>query len=78
MRIIPEPDRPRASTGSPEAHVRTLTNFELRDEKLVAGLTRGSGWGTEPERFLRAAAAELAWRREQGVTFGWVSGVRVK
>jgi hypothetical protein len=72
MRIIAEPDRPRASTGSPEALVRTLTDLELQDPSLVRALTRGSGWGTEPERFERAAAAELAWRREQGVTFGWV------
>lgn len=72
MRVIPEPDRPRASTGSPEALVRTLTNLELQDNRLVAALTRGSGWGAEPDRFLAAAAAELRWRQEQGVTFGWV------
>ena len=70
-RSIPAPTRRRATVGSPEALVQTLTDLELRDRALVAGLTRGLGWHPEPERFLRAAKAELEWRRENGVAFGW-------
>lgn len=73
--IIPAPDRRRrASVGSPQALVETLTDLdlELADRELVAELTRGLHWDHEPERFQRAAQAELAWRREQGVAFGWV------
>lgn len=71
MVTIPEPARSPASTGSPEALVRTLTDLELRDEELVAGLTRGLLWDREPERFLACAKRELEWRAEQCVSFGW-------
>lgn len=72
MRLIENPSRPQAWTGSPEAYVRKLTDLQLQDKDLVAGLTRGLGWSPEPEAFLAAAKHELAWRRENGVMFGWI------
>lgn len=70
--MIAAPNRPQPSTGSPEALVRELTDLQLESSELVAELTRGVHWSPEPERFARAAAAELASRRELGVAFGWV------
>lgn len=70
--VVEQPSRPQASTGSPEALVRTLTDLQLRDRDLVSRLTRGLHWDPEPERFIAAASAELKWRRENGVVFGWV------
>lgn len=72
MEMIPDPVRPPATVGSPEALVRNLTDLDLQNKRLVASLTRGLHWEPEPERFARAAAAELEWRRENGVAFGWV------
>lgn len=70
--IPPPPDRRLHSVGSPEAYVQHCTDLELQDKKLVAQMTRGLHWKPEPERFLAAAERELAWRKEQGVVFGWV------
>lgn len=73
MKLIDTPTNRRSAwTGSPEAYVQKLTDLQLMDADLVAGLTRGLGWEPEPEAFLRAAANELTWRRENGVAFGWV------
>lgn len=71
MATIPTPHRPSASVGSPEAWVRGCTDLELQDKERVAKMTRGLHWEPEPERFLAAAEAELKWRRENGVAFGW-------
>lgn len=68
---IPEPSRRRATIGSPEEYVRQFTDLQLQDRDLVTRMTRGLHWEPEPERFLAAAEDELAWRREQGVSFGW-------
>jgi len=72
MKTISEPDRPRASVGSPEDYVRGMPDLVLRDAEVVSRMTRGLSWAPEPERFLAAAKRELAWRAEQGVVFGWV------
>lgn len=72
MKFIQTPNRPQASTGSPEAYVRGFTDLQLQDKEFVSNLTRGLGWDREPERFLAAAKHELEWRRENGVMFGWV------
>jgi len=68
---VREPERKRASIGSPEDYVRRCTDEELMDKEHVARMTRGLHWDPEPERFLRAAELELEWRCEQGVGFGW-------
>lgn len=72
MKIIPTPERRRATVGSPEDYVRGFTDLELQNTELVSKMTRGLGWPPEPQRFLVAAAFELEWRRENGVAFGWV------
>lgn len=71
MQEIDRPDNNRGAAGSPEHYVIQFPDLVLKDKALVASMTRGLGWATEPERFLAAAEAELAWRVEQGVTFGW-------
>lgn len=70
--MIPTPERTAATTGSPEDHVRHLTDLQLQDVELVSDLRRGLGWDPEPERYKRAAAFELQWRKENKVSFGWV------
>lgn len=74
MKLVPNPEsrRRQLSTGSPEAWVHTCTDLELQDKERVAKMTRGLHWEPEPERFLAAAEAELEWRRENGLVFGWV------
>lgn len=71
MTTIPEPERRRATTGSPEQIVRSMTDLELQDDDRVSKMTRGLGWDPEPEAFRAVAKRELAWRRQQGVAFGW-------
>ena len=61
----------QTSTGGPEAYVSRLTDAELRDTEKVRRMTRGLHWEPEPERFEAAAKAELAWRAEHGLEFGW-------
>lgn len=70
-RPIPEPDRQRATVGSPEDYVRNIPDLILEDQVAVADMRRGLGWSPEPERFLSAAERELEWRKENGVAFGW-------
>lgn len=63
--------RREASTGSIEAYVRGCTDAQLADPDFVARMTVGLHWAAQEARNKMAASAELKWRRDNGVSFGW-------
>jgi hypothetical protein len=65
--------RRRLWTGSAESAVHDMTDEAL--EAIVAGTVPVPTHGgyLDADRVVSAAGYELAWRREQGIRFGWSS-----